>query len=159
MNMSMPTERFEPGTFVRIPLTDGTFGYGRLLRFPYAAFYRLRTEAPVSDLSEIARRPLLFKTAVHKSVLEAWEAIGSAPPEPELLRPFEQFMQKLGNESRCTIVDSEGRERPATPEECVGLDRVAVWEPNHIADRILDTMLGRPNKWVESTKVKLPRKG
>ena len=33
-----------PGTILRIPLSDGSFGCGRALSDPYIAFYSLRTQ-------------------------------------------------------------------------------------------------------------------
>lgn len=150
----MAAKQFTPGAFVRIPLADGTYGYGRLREFPYAVFYDLRTEAPTDDLDLIAGRPVLFTLAVHKSVVNAWEVIGSRPLEEALTQPVVQFMQKIGNPSDCRIVDSAGNERRATPQECEGLERVSVWEANHVQDRLLDTFLGRPNVWADNAKVK-----
>jgi hypothetical protein len=39
-----------PGSFLRIPLADGSFGYGRMLELPFDAFYDYRTTSPDSDL-------------------------------------------------------------------------------------------------------------
>jgi hypothetical protein len=40
------TPKLVPGTFVRIPLADGSFGYGRVLSDPYIAFYNTTTGRP-----------------------------------------------------------------------------------------------------------------
>jgi hypothetical protein len=55
----------------------------------------------------------------------------------------------------CTIYDTDGLERDATPEEYVGLERAAVWEAHHIETRLLDTFEGRPNETVQFLRVKL----
>jgi hypothetical protein len=153
----MPRTTFTPGTFVRIPLADGSYGYGRLLDFPYAAFYDFRTEHAASNLDEIALRPVLFLVAVHKSILETWEIIGKRQLEDSIGQLPERFMQDVSNFDKCKIVDCKGNERPAKPEECVGLERVAVWEADHVEERLLDTFMGRLNPWVESLKVRLQR--
>jgi len=44
-------------------------------------------------------------------------------------------------------------ERPASREECAGLEAAAVWEPEHVEDRLRDHFAGRPNKWVESLRI------
>lgn len=150
----MAAKKFNPGAFVRIPLADGTFGYGRLREFPYAAFYDLRTESPLDDLAAIAARPVLFTLAVHKSVTDAWPVIGSLPLEPALEQPLVRFRQNVADPSDCEIVDTAGNVRRATPQECEGLERSSVWDPVHVQDRLLDAFLKRPNKWVESLKVK-----
>ena len=55
----MSKQFHKPGAFVRIALSDGSFGYGRLLEFPYAAFYNYRTLEPDSDLDRIASKPAI----------------------------------------------------------------------------------------------------
>jgi Immunity protein 26 len=149
----MPNNIYAPGAFIRIPLADRSYGYGRLLEFPYAAFYDLRTIDQISDLDEISAKPIIFILAVHKSIIETWEIIGQRPLEESMGQSFERFMQSPSDRSDCKIVDRAGNERPASPADCVGLERVAVWEPNHIEDRLLDTFMNRPNKWAESMKV------
>jgi hypothetical protein len=39
-------------------------------------------------------------------------------------------------------------------EDCVGLERAAVWEPEHIEDRLRDHFNGIKNIWEESLKIK-----
>jgi hypothetical protein len=151
----MSRQTHKPGTFVRIPLGDGSFGYGRLLESPYAAFYRFRTSNPASGLDTIASRPVLFKTAVHKSALAAWEFIGWRELEEQLTQPLVRFMQDLGDFRRCTIFDTAGNEQPAEPQECVGLERAVVWEQQAIEERLLDALMGRPNADEERLKVRL----
>ncbi|HEX5749330.1 MAG TPA: Imm26 family immunity protein [Archangium sp.] len=151
----MGRKKHIPGAFVRMTLADGSFGYGRLLESPYAAFYDYRTTSPDSDLDRIASRPLLFRIAVRHLALDAWEFIGERALEEHLTEPVVQFMQDLGDFRRCTIFDTAGKEREAEPEECVGLERAAVWEQEGIEERLLDSLLGRPNAAEERLKVRL----
>jgi immunity protein 26 of polymorphic toxin system len=148
-------QKHKPGSFVRIALADGSFGYGRLLESPYAAFYRYRTTEPDSDLDEIALKPILFKTAVRHLALDSWELIGWRALEEHLCQPLVRFTQALGDFRRCTIFDTAGNERAAEPQECVGLERAAVWEQEAIEERLLDGLLGRPNADEERMKVRL----
>ena len=144
-----------PGTFVRVPLADGTFGYGRALSDPYMAFYDLRTAEPASDLDRIERMPVLFKQAVRLLDPDRWPGLGERPLEGEVAEPVVRFVQDIGDYTMCTIFDSAGMERQATPEECVGLERAAVWDQHHIEQRLLDTFEGRPNAQEERLRVKL----
>jgi hypothetical protein len=150
----MIDKAYSPGAFVRIGLDDGSFGYGRLREFPFAAFYDFRSKEAVSDLDEIASKPVLFTLAVHESVLDTWEIIGKMPLEDSLKQPVVQFMQDVTDYMKCWIVDSEGNERPARPEECLGLERAAVWEAQHVEKRLLDTFMDRPNRSVEGARVR-----
>jgi hypothetical protein len=148
-------EIHKPGTFLLIPLTDGSFGYGRTLGDLDCAFYNYRTTSPDSDLDRIASKPVLFKIAVRHLALKAWEVIGWRELEEHLAQPVIYFMQDIGDFRRCKIVDTAGNERAAEPHECVGLERVAVWEKEGVEERLLDSLLGRPNAEVERARVRL----
>ena len=73
-----------------------------------------------------------------------WENIGWRELEPALQVPVVQFHQAVGN-PRCIIFDTSGNQRNATPEECMTLERAAVWEDAAVRQRLLDTFAGRPN--------------
>jgi hypothetical protein len=151
----MPKQKHTTGAFIRIALADGSFGYARLLESPYAAFYNYRTTSPDSDLDRIASSPILFRIAVRHLALDAWEFIGRRALEEQLTQPVVQFMQDMGDFRRCTIFDTAGHERAAEPQECVGLERAAVWERDSVEERLLDAFLGRPNADEEHLKVRL----
>ncbi|PTL79535.1 Imm26 family immunity protein [Vitiosangium sp. GDMCC 1.1324] len=135
----------KPGTFLRIPLVDGSFGYGRVLELPFDAFYEYRTESPDSDLDRIASKPILFRIAVRHLEPNSWESIGRREIEERLTQPIIQFHMEVGPFRRCTIFDSIGNEREASPQECIGLEPSAVWESHGVEERLLDAFMGRPN--------------
>ena len=144
-----------PGSFLRIPLADGSFGYGRVLELPIDAFYEYRTKSPDADLNRIASKPILFKIAVRHLKPSSWEIIGWREIEESLAQPIVQFRQDVGNFRRCTIFDNVGNSRSAEPQECIGLEAMAVWEQHAVEERLLDTFMGRPNDTVEHLKVRL----
>ncbi|MFL5355523.1 immunity 26/phosphotriesterase HocA family protein [Archangium sp.] len=144
-----------PGSFLRIPLADGSFGYGRALEPPINAFYDYGTESPDSNLDRIASKPILFKIAVRHLEPSSWEIIGWREIEESLAQPIVQFRQDVGDFRRCTIFDNVGNSRSAEPQECVGLERMTVWEQHAVEARLLDTFMGRPNATVERLKVRL----
>lgn len=151
----MGRQKHKAGAFVRIALADGSFGYGRLLESPYVAFYKHRTTSPDLELDRIASKPLLFKTAVNLLALNVWEPIGWRALEEHLAQPLVRFKQDVGDFRRCTIFDTAGNRRAAEPQDCVGLERAAVWEQDSIEERLLDALLGRPNAAEEHLKVRL----
>ncbi|EPX63946.1 hypothetical protein D187_005079 [Cystobacter fuscus DSM 2262] len=61
----------------------------------------------------------------------------------------------MGNFRDCTIFDTVGNVRNAEPQECVGLEQLAVWEQPAVEKRLLDTFMGRPNDTAELLKVRL----
>ncbi|MFE8600357.1 immunity 26/phosphotriesterase HocA family protein [Archangium violaceum] len=146
---------YKPGSFLRIPLADGSFGYGRVLKLPHDAYYDYRTDTPDSDLDRIASKPILFKIMVRHMEERAWELIGWRKLEDQFSQPIVQFMQDIGNFRDCTIFDTVGNSRRAEPQECVGLERSAVWEEVGVEHRLLDSFTGRPNDDREYLKVRL----
>ena len=146
---------FKPGSFLRIPLADGTFGYGRVLKLPHDAYYDYRTDTPDSDLDRIASKPILFKIMVRHMEERTWELIGWRELEEQFSPPIVHFTQDIGNYRDCTIFDTLGNSRSAKPQECVGLEHSAVWEEENVEERLLDTFMGRPNASVEDLKVRL----
>ncbi|PTL82108.1 immunity 26/phosphotriesterase HocA family protein [Vitiosangium sp. GDMCC 1.1324] len=146
---------YKPGSFLRIPLADGTFGYGRALEPPFNAFYEYRTESPDSDLDRIASKPILFKIAVRHLEPGSWEVIGRRKLEESLTQPIVYFRQDVGDFRRCEICDTADNSRSAEPQECVGLEPMAVWDEHHVEERLLDTFMGRPSGIVERMKVRL----
>ncbi|HLL01575.1 MAG TPA: Imm26 family immunity protein [Myxococcaceae bacterium] len=151
----MRKQPYKPGTIISIPLGDGSFGYGRLLESPYAAFYKYRTSRSDPDLDRITAAPILFKTAVRHLALDSWKLIGWRELEAHLTQPLIRFMQDVGDFSRCTIFDTAGNERAAKPQECIGLERAVVWEQQAIEERLLDAFMGRPNADEERLRVRL----
>jgi hypothetical protein len=140
-----PTSRPKPGTFVRVPLADGSVAYGRILGSPYMAFYEYRTPTPSDDLEVISAKPLLFRQAVRLRGAQRWPVIGWQELDDAVAEPVVRFTQDVFDFRKCTIFDSTGAERDAEPEECIGLERSAVWDMHHIEQRLLDTFAGRPN--------------
>ena len=106
---------YKPGSFLRIPLADGTFGYGRVLKLPHDAYYDYRTDTPDSDLDRIASKPILFKIAVRHMQKRSWELLGWRELEAPFSQPIVQFMQDIGNFRDCTIFDTLGNSRRAEP--------------------------------------------
>jgi hypothetical protein len=146
---------YKPGSFLRIPLADGSFGYSRVLKMPHDAYYDYRTRTPDSDLDRISSMPILFKIAVRHMDERGWEVIGWRRLEEHFSQPIVQFMQDIGNFRDCTIFDTAGNSRRAEPQECIGLECAAVWEEENVEERLLDTFMGRPNASVEHLKVRL----
>lgn len=78
--------------------------------------------------------------------------IGHAPLETELKATPWFFRQDVI--SKVLSLYQDGIERPATREECEGLERAAVWSAEHIENRLDDHLEGRTNKWIEALKIK-----
>jgi hypothetical protein len=147
----------QPGDIVRVDVGDDQYTYGVLLTDPFVAVYDILTKAGSEvEPIELLGRSVLFIAAVYDDAIgRDWPIVGSVPAGSRLPAVPEQFTQDRYNPQSCQIIDADGNTRPATPQECVGLERAAVWEPEHVVGRIQDHYAGRPNFIVERFKVKL----
>ena len=148
---------FEPGVLLRVDLDHQWHTYARMLaRRPKFAFYDCRLSTPAVDVLSIVNRPILFVLAVNDRASRGhWPKIGQVPLEMAPVPIPNEFMQDIAT-GACQIVDEAFNARPAKPEECVGLERVAVWDPAHVEERLRDHYTGRPNAHLAYMKVKLP---
>lgn len=142
------------GAVHAVPLGDGTNGYALTLPEADFAFFDARScENP--NLNDLLYKPILFRSAVHKSawVTGRWPKIGKVSVQPELMAPMPTFIQDQLKPDRFEIYLA-GAIRSATRAECEGLERCAVWEPEHVEARLRDHYAGAVNLWVESLRLK-----
>jgi Immunity protein 26 len=137
------------GAVLRVPLDDRFHAYAWTLPEVDFAFFDLRADFEVA-IEEIVRHPIAFRIAIHKSAWTTgrWRRVGKVEPPPEVLAPVPTFIRDPFD-GRFSIY-LLGEIRPTTREECIGLERCAVWDPEHVEDRLRDHFDGVPNKWVRS---------
>jgi hypothetical protein len=148
----------KPGDIVRIDIGDGRHTYGQLVTAPYVAVYDFPTTEQATDPAEVVGKPILFTVGVYDRAIgrRGWPVIGQAPPGSPGIAVPEQFMQDPFNPASLRIIDADGNMRPATYEECEGLEPCSVWEAEHVAGRIRDHYAGRPNVALEHMKLRVP---
>lgn len=155
--MTTKRPRRNPGDVLRIDLGDGTHSYARTLTGACFAFYDCRSDHEV-PLDQILRSPILFCVTAHHTAVETgrWPIVGTAPLEPTLSRPPPRFIQDELRPDQFSIYE-DGKIRPATKAECVGLEYAAVWAPEHVEERLQDHYAGRKNRSVELLGIKDPQ--
>ena len=62
-----------------------------------------------------------------------WKVVGNAQLNEALKNPPPRFMQDALNPSSFSIYEKDVTS-PASKDECIGLEREAVWDPAHIED-------------------------
>ena len=142
------------GAVVKIPLDEKHHTYGQILPEADVAVFDSRS---VHDLSpvEVISTPVLFRVAVYNHAITKgrWPKIGSAPLRDEFQKPATKFIQDPLKPTEFSIYCG-GETRRASRAECKGLELAAVWEPEHVEDRIRDHYRGAPNKWVQSLGIR-----
>ncbi len=138
----------ELGDFIRVVLPDGGLVFGRILRDPLIAFYDMKTDSTPS-LDEIESAGVLFKIWVMNKAVSSgrWSVIGNKELRPDLLvEP--RFFKQDPISKKFYIHGSKTADEPVSPEECVGLERAAVWSAEHVEDRLMDHFNGVECRWV-----------
>jgi hypothetical protein len=145
----------EPGSVLRVDLDHHWHVYARILNRTKIAFHDCRVSAPEKDLLKIVKTSVLFVLAVGGRADKGhWPRVGHVPLEMAPVPIPEQFMQNIVT-GACKIIDQSFNTRPARPEECIALERAAVWDPADVEDRIRDHYAGRPNAHLAYMKVRL----
>lgn len=148
------------GSIVKIPLGAGTAAYGLVLQEPLVAFFdREFGEGKAPSPEELLNTPIAFRLMVmnHAVTQGRWPVVARAPV-PDHLQTPPPFCRQDEITGRLSIyheieVLAPHYERGATLDECRGLETAAVWEPEHVEDRIRDHFAGRPNIWVEQLRI------
>lgn len=100
--------------------------------------------------SEVCSRPILFTIWVMKRALASWPVVEVVPLDAELAAP-ESFLKRDLISGKVTVY-TNGQETPADLARVQHLEVAAVWDPEHVEDRLRDHYAGKPNKWVESLR-------
>ena len=151
-------QRRKNGDIVEI-VVDNKKYFARVLENPLFAFYDIQVELDVLVLCEdIIMKPVLFKIDVMKYAITGgrWKVIGNLPLSDDLLEPPVFFRQDALNDE-LFLYYADGTEAPASFEQCAELECAAVWDPQHVEDRLVDHYHGRPNCWYESARPKAPK--
>jgi hypothetical protein len=143
------------GTFFKVPIDDVYHTYGRILDRTYA-FYDFKTDLDNVEINEIEKAKILFNVFVHRSAINkgGWEIVGYKELSSDLKEPVPFFIQTKGKPEVCYIDINDDRKK-VSPAECIGIERYAVWEHNHVQERLSDHYKGIPNKNTEISKVKI----
>jgi len=134
---------------VKILLGEGTHTYARVLPDASFAFYDSRGTEEM-EIDRIVDLPILFFAAVMDSAIKTgrWTVVGHISRDDGLRAP-PKFIQDPLDKNRFRIYE-DGQMRPATRQECLGLECAAVWEPEHVEGRLRDHYAGRKNEILAS---------
>lgn len=117
------------------------------------AFYDFGTKINL-DLGEIVKKNIAFRIPVTNHSIKSgeWKILGNLPLSEEIkIAPIFFREDAISGEYSLYRDDVE---TPCLKEECIGLERAAVWDPEHIEDRLRDHYAGVPNRWVIEQQLK-----
>lgn len=130
-------KKLKPGMVVQISLPNRKFAHGRLYKDVSIAIYTRITDAPSQP--PLGSRDFRFNIGIYNDALTSGKCVvvGDDPfrKDEDPWPPPRCIVDPITNE--CSIYH-HGEIKKAPPEECRGLEVAAVWELEHIIDRILN---------------------
>ena len=143
--MAMKKVRRVQDNVVTIPSQDCTLGFGRLVYEPFFAFYNLKS-VEILPLTTILTAPVAFKVCVRNYAVKSgiWPVTGKALLTPDLLEEPLFWKRDPMNDRLAIYRGSTSEEIPATQEECANLEWAAVWDLDHVVERLKAHFAGRP---------------
>lgn len=158
MEQKKRRKRIKEGDVIAIDLGNLGYGYGRVLKSSLLAFYDVVTKNLEQDLSAITSHSVLFKLFVMRYAFksEKWHIIGNIELNDDLKQRVYFFKQDIIDHSISIYYEEgiDGIEIPATYEDVKDLERLAIWDPEHVESRLRDYFNGVPNVWVEQLRPK-----
>ncbi len=119
----------------------------------FAEFYDSTTlfEDVIHNISDVQS----FSVFIHKEYLtnENWVFQGIYESINKELPVF--FRQDFFDFEDCVIVDVHGNKKRVKPIDCIGLERSAVWDTDHVVGRLKNILLKNDDENVMTMLVKL----
>lgn len=144
-----------PGSIVKIILADKSHSYAIILHNASVGVFNIKTTADIL-VSDILDADILFIVAVYNSAITSgrWQKIGKTKLDDRFTTLPLQFIQDQTNPASIEIYDpNTGLARKASKEECLHLERAAVWEAAQVESRILDHFNATGNVWVKQLQM------
>lgn len=148
--------KWKAGDILRIDLEDGRYAYAQVAVEPLIIFFEGSFTSDVRN-ETVPHLPVAFRLWVFHRAKGLWPVVGHASlTEENAQEPF--FYKQDVISGRLSLHHSSfaatNYARPAILAECEGLECAAVWESDHVVDRLRDHFAGRSNKWADSLKIK-----
>jgi hypothetical protein len=128
-------KRVKTGDVVAIPLDDGRFAFARVLKDAAIGVYEYTANS--QDVPPPIDTPYAFVVGVYRDVLTSgqWPVVLRQPfPNEEDAWPPPNVVRDVI--SGKVSIYYKGVMRPASSEEAEGLEPAAVWDKEHILERI-----------------------
>ncbi|WP_268849230.1 Imm26 family immunity protein [Flavobacterium aestivum] len=145
-------QKITVGSILEINIDDKYYAYAQILDKGGYAFFDYKSEKHLIDLSILQEKPILFIVGVYEDVVKKghWLKVGKLDIRQELeIQPM-QFIQDAQHPDRFEFYNpNTGDITPTTKDKVKGLERAAVWDANHVEDRIRSHYEGTTSIWLK----------
>lgn len=149
-------QRIIPGSILEINSNDKYY-YAQILNSKGCAFFDSELDSPLEDYSSLNCKEVLFIVRVYDDVIKKgrWLKVGKMEIRSDLkVEPYKFIQDSLNPDNFELYNPNTGQITPSSRKEVEGLECAAVWEAEHVEDRLRDHFGGKPNVWVEQLAVK-----
>jgi Immunity protein 26 len=147
-------QKVKIGALFAIELSDRKIAFGRDVNREESIFYDyLGSDTSSESIAKAYKADIVFRVAVMKYAVKSgrWKIVDSGHiVDPDLALPRKYFMQDI-LDGKFSIYEG-GVIVPSTREACFGLERCAVWDPEHVEARLRDHFAGKSNLWIKQLK-------
>lgn len=150
-------KKASPGSLIQIDLGGGVFAYGQVIGKTQIAFFDYFGPALQNDKIQILdAQKVIFVLSVMDSAIKSgrWIVVGSTDLRAELKVPKKYFIQDAITKAFSVYDSFTGNISPARFSDISGLECAAVWEAEHVEDRLRDHRTGSRNIWVQQLSPK-----
>jgi len=150
----MKKQQWQEGAIISIPVEEKRQCFGLLLEKPFVAFYLERFAMSIVPTGEVLKKvnDTLVLGIYSDIILKGtWRIVGEATL---LLRNISipDFYIHDKTTDAYFIYSKDGKITPSTKERCEGLETAAIWDTNHVIDRLKSTFGGETDIWTNSIK-------
>lgn len=151
----MRRQKITIGSVLEIPINGEYYIYAQILEKSNYAFFDFKFKEQLTDFNILNEKPILFIISIYSHIINKgeWLKVGKIDIREELEVLPMNFIQDVLNPNSFEFYNpNTGEIAPATKKEIIGLERAAVWDKNHVEDRIKDFYNKVPCVWLEEDR-------
>ncbi|WP_281322743.1 Imm26 family immunity protein [Flavobacterium aestivum] len=146
-------QKITTGSILEINIENKYYVYAQILsNGDGIVFFDYKSPSPLKDFSILENKPVLFIITVYNDVITKghWLKVGKLGIRKEFeILPL-KFIQDAQHPDRFEFYNpNTGDITPTTKDKIKGLERAAVWDANHVEDRIRSHYEGTTSIWMK----------
>ncbi|MBW1617528.1 MULTISPECIES: immunity 26/phosphotriesterase HocA family protein [Empedobacter] len=151
----MKSQRITKGSILEISIDNRYYIYAQILGKSSYVFFDYKSVDKIVDLNLLKDKKILFIISVFDQIITKgeWPKVGKLDIRKELEVLPMNFIQDALNPTNFELYNpNTGEIVPITKNEIIGLERAAVWDKNHVEDRVRDFYNNVPCVWLENDR-------
>lgn len=140
---------------IKIKLNNDYYGFALILDKTFITFFDYFTNKDEVNIESLIKKPILFTNAVsYKQALKSgeWKVIGQTKVEEAYFDKKPYYIQDPIEKDKFFISHPPdySKMEEATKNECLGLEKMLVYYPEHVVDRLNHHFFNTKIKWKSS---------